>query len=191
MRQRLIKLVFVVTISLCQIWMPAIWGTNTILNLFEGSLTKMAHAETKKKDVKKSNKMVRRFTAPKDGVITDTKTGLQWAQDAGGKEMNWDEANAYVQSLKIGGHSDWRLPTKEEFESLLTYCESKVITVGKGKCAEYYNKIGFNNLQSVNYWSSTSDASDTSYAWVFDMWGSVNFYIKSGGCYVWPVRSGQ
>ncbi|MDD5434089.1 MAG: DUF1566 domain-containing protein, partial [Nitrospira sp.] len=83
----------------------------------------------------------------------------------------------------------WRLPTKEEFEALLSYCESK----GISKCAEYYNKIGFKNVQSDYYWSSTSYASSTDNAWVVNIWnGSMSAINKSNNnCYVWPVRSGQ
>lgn len=127
--------------------------------------------------------MVIRFTPPKDGVITDTWTGLQWAQDAGSPQMNWNQANTYVQSLKIGGHSDWRLPSKEEFESLLNYAKSREVK-------------GFKNVQS-HYWSSTSHVNpitgNTDRAWYVD---TQVGHLYVGGMtrshyYVLPVRSGQ
>jgi len=137
--------------------------------------------------------MVIRFTAPKDGVITDTATGLQWAQEAGSQKMTWGEAHAYLSKLKIGGYSDWRLPSKEELESLLTYCENRGISLKNGGCAEYYNEIGFKNVQFRYYWSSTSYAYNPYVAWIVDMWyGSVrNYYKSTTYLYVWPVRSGQ
>jgi hypothetical protein len=110
--------------------------------------------------------MVIPFTTPKNGVITDTATSLQRAQDTGGQAMTWDNANAYVRDLKIGGYSDWRLPTKEELESLITYCKGKGIQVKEGKCAEYYNKIGFKKVQSPVYWSSTTVAGNPNLAWI-------------------------
>ena len=133
-----------------------------------------------------------RFVPFEDEIIMDVKTGLKWAQDAGGQVITWDNANAYVQKLMLGGYSDWRLPTKEELESLLTYCKSKGIPVEEGKCVEYYSKIGFKNVQHGYYWSSTSYAGSKYHAWVVGMWGgSVHGYNKSVGHYVWPVRSGQ
>jgi hypothetical protein len=52
-------------------------------------------------------------------IYTDPQTGLQWLRDGNlaGKHINWAEAMAWVQTLRIGGYSDWRLPTKEELEA--------------------------------------------------------------------------
>ena len=60
-----------------------------------------------------------RFAPIKDGIIIkDSMTGLQWMPDRGRKDITWDEAQAYVQGLKTGGFSDWRLPTRAELKSL-------------------------------------------------------------------------
>ncbi|MGA3086546.1 MAG: DUF1566 domain-containing protein [Thermodesulfobacteriota bacterium] len=61
--------------------------------------------------------LVIRFTSNKDGVITDNKTGLQWAPDPD-QTMTWDEAIQYAQNLRLGGFSDWRLPTRAELREL-------------------------------------------------------------------------
>ncbi len=135
--------------------------------------------------------MMIRFATPKDGVITDTGTGLQWVQDVSSQKMTWFQANAYVQGLKIGGYSGWRLPSKEEIESLLGYANNRGVNENINLL---FNERGlFKNVQSINYWSSTSYAYYTDFAWVVNMWygyvfgddKSFNFY------YVWPVRSGQ
>lgn len=52
-----------------------------------------------------------------DGMTTDTKTGLMWAPDPG-RNTTWDEARKYASSLKLGGYSDWRLPTRAELKTL-------------------------------------------------------------------------
>ena len=103
--------------------------------------------------------------------------GLQWAQDAGGKKMTWDEANDYVQKLRLGGYSDWRLPTKEELESLLSYCKSKGVQVEKGECPEYFNKTGFKNVQSDIYWSSMSGAYGSITAWGVVTFRTVDYLV--------------
>jgi serine/threonine protein kinase len=59
----------------------------------------------------------KRFQVSAEGIITDTRTGLEWAPDPG-RNMNWEETKKYVESLILGGYSDWRLPTQEELEEL-------------------------------------------------------------------------
>jgi hypothetical protein len=58
-----------------------------------------------------------RFTSNKDGVITDNKTGLQWAPDPD-QEMTWEQATQYAKNLRLGGFSNWRLPTVVELREL-------------------------------------------------------------------------
>ncbi|MBP7866612.1 MAG: protein kinase [Acidobacteria bacterium] len=57
-----------------------------------------------------------------DGTVTDTKTGLMWtktdSRKAAGRGMNWDEAKAWVDGLTTGGHTDWRMPSIRELQSL-------------------------------------------------------------------------
>jgi RNA-directed DNA polymerase len=48
------------------------------------------------------------------------------------------------------------------------------------------------NVQSNNYWSSTTNANNTDNAWVVNMDnGNVNNNHKSNNNYVWPVRAGE
>lgn len=44
--------------------------------------------------------------------------GLEWALETNGEHIKWPEAVAYCAELELAGHSDWRLPTLEELESL-------------------------------------------------------------------------
>ena len=46
------------------------------------------------------------------------------------------------------------------------------------------------NVQDY-YWSSSTHADDTGYAWFVCMHGALGYGTKSNGYYVWPVRSGQ
>jgi hypothetical protein len=57
-----------------------------------------------------------------NGTITDKVTGLMWQKGGSPSEMKFDAAVKYVEDLnssRVGGHSDWRLPTMEELCSLL------------------------------------------------------------------------
>lgn len=60
------------------------------------------------------------YTDNGDGTITDNVTGLIWQKDMGSK-MSFDEAKTYVALLRLGGYSDWRIPTIKELYSLINF----------------------------------------------------------------------
>lgn len=43
---------------------------------------------------------------------------LEWALATNGENIKWPEAVEYCSELTLAGHSDWRLPTMDELESL-------------------------------------------------------------------------
>jgi hypothetical protein len=53
-----------------------------------------------------------------DGTVFDLVSGLMWMQDSGEKKT-YDEAVKGASSCKVGGHTDWRLPTIKELYSLI------------------------------------------------------------------------
>jgi hypothetical protein len=63
-----------------------------------------------------------RFSEKATGTVFDKSTGLTWAMIDSNYDtrtcMTYDEAAAYVQRLKTGGYSDWRLPTSKELKEL-------------------------------------------------------------------------
>ena len=61
--------------------------------------------------------VVFRFIVSPDTVVTDTRSGLQRAPDPN-RMMGWNQARKYARSLKLGGFSDWRMPTRAELRSL-------------------------------------------------------------------------
>jgi hypothetical protein len=124
-----------------------------------------------------------RFTDHGDGTVTDNLTGLMWTKDANmAGAMSWSDAISYCNNLNYAGYSDWRLPNRKELRSLLDYGP---YNVGPPEDAP------FTNVQSAYYWSSTTYAYNTDYAWSVAMWGYVIWFYKSSSYYVWPVRAGQ
>lgn len=118
-----------------------------------------------------------------DGTVSDTETGLMWQQAEAGA-MNWQSALSYCEDLVLptGGYDDWRLPDRNELQSLVDYSRYN-------PCLD---KTYFPGVLSSYYWSSTTNASYTSSAWlVYFSHGVVNHYGKSGSVYVRAVRSGQ
>ena len=59
-----------------------------------------------------------RFMDHGDGTVTDTKTGLMWATTDNGIPINWQNSLQYCQNYSAGSHTDWRMPTLTELESL-------------------------------------------------------------------------
>ncbi len=59
-----------------------------------------------------------RFMTMQSRVVVDTRTGLMWAPDPGGRNMVWEKAEEYVRSLDMGNYRDWRLPTRNELREL-------------------------------------------------------------------------
>ncbi|MGX9728526.1 MAG: Lcl C-terminal domain-containing protein [Candidatus Electronema sp. VV] len=63
-----------------------------------------------------------------NGTVTDSRTGLVWQQiplDADGNgaadALTWQEALAAATKLSFAGQSDWRLPNRNELQSIVDY----------------------------------------------------------------------
>ncbi len=109
---------------------------------------------------------VNNFLDNGDGTITDRATGLMWAQNDSGSGMDWEHALAYAQTqnaAKYLGHSDWRLPSTKELQSLVDYTRSPGATdparVGPAidplfTCSGITNEAG--SADFPWYWTSTS-----------------------------------
>jgi uncharacterized repeat protein (TIGR01451 family) len=136
-----------------------------------------------------------RFTDNGDDTILDNLTGLMWTKDANlpGAMLTWQDGLDYVAGMNAGtypnfGYTDWCLPNVDELESLINADEAKNAT--------WLSDQGFINVQANpnQYWSSTTDAYNTSRAWIIDM--ELGFMyssdkLSSYAYNVWPVRAGQ
>jgi hypothetical protein len=155
-----------------------------------------------------------RFTDNRDGTVSDNLTGLIWLKDANCTEMvggiaradgllNWPSALTWSNNLANGkcGLSDnsiagdWRLPNINELRSLVDYSQHDPDLPGGHP---------FANVQSVWYWSSTTNPVFTSGAYNVGMSrGSIHVNAKTaptltmsgsrvqpktGLLGVWPVR---
>lgn len=55
---------------------------------------------------------------PVVGAWTDPTTGLTWTKADNGSNIDWNQASAYCSSLRLGGYTDWRLPTIDELQGI-------------------------------------------------------------------------
>lgn len=93
-----------------------------------------------------------------DGTIADRATGLMWAKADSGAGMNWRDALAWTQKKnaeKFLGHSDWRLPTAKELQSIVDYSRSPAITQSPA-IASIFQTTKLDDGDFPFFWSSTT-----------------------------------
>jgi len=56
---------------------------------------------------------------------TDAATKLMWTKQDNGSDVDWHHAKAYCTSLRLGGYSNWRLPTIEELQAI--YAPERIV----------------------------------------------------------------
>ncbi len=91
------------------------------------------------------------FIAYNNGIVLDTKTGLEWMAGPD-RNMTWDEARSWVESLNIDG-GGWRMPTVNELTSLYK------------KDAETRNMTQL--LKTTGWYVWSGETKDSSSAWYF------------------------
>lgn len=142
------------------------------------------------------------YTDLGNGIVRDNVTGLEWVKDgnliknrdpgfdkdgtSGDGAVTWQHALDYVAKLNAENylnHNDWRLPTIKELSTLV---DSSIPYPGPS-----INTTFFPGTVASYYWSSTTSAYDTSYAWrVYFYNGDVELKHKSNNYYVRAVRGG-
>ncbi len=121
------------------------------------------------------------FTDNGDGTVTDTVTGLMWAQASADTAMNWQQALAWCQNLELAGYTDWRLPDINELMTLADYARTNLI-----------NTTFFPDTVSDNYWSATTRANQTGKGITMNFnYGSAGLIDKSDNIYARCVRGRQ
>jgi hypothetical protein len=132
--------------------------------------------------------------------IQDPSTGLLWLKDAkAAGMMTWTDAMVNLSGKTFCGKTGWRLPKIEEW---VTFASQGQVTWWGNYGYIFGQKTylvpgltarGFINVQSYYYWSSSTYAYNTIYAWFVDMgYGYVFYDVKDyNNYYVWPVRTGQ
>ncbi len=61
-----------------------------------------------------------RFQVVDKSIVVDSQSGLMWASQDNGKDIDWYDAEKYCKDFEAGGYTDWRLPDIKELATLYT-----------------------------------------------------------------------
>ena len=135
------------------------------------------------------------YSDPGDGTVTDQTTGLMWQKCSLGLSASncltgtiltyttWQTAFSAAQANTDNGYSDWRLPNKNELESLVEIaCHRPAINAS----------IFPNTVIDYPYWTSSAHASYINETWsVSFVDGYVNGSLRNSSHFVRLVRGSQ
>ena len=158
------------------------------------SIPKVAHTSPRRKE---ASLIAGRYQDNGDGTVTDIETGLQWMRFSLGQEWKggtcvgeakkytWqgalDAAKALNRRMNYASCRDWRVPTKEELQTLASDKQSPTI-----------NQTAFPKTPSWWYWSSSTCANGPDDAWlVYFLNGAVYASLKTNDYPVRLVRGGS
>ncbi len=97
-------------------------------------------------------------SAVPEEVYLDPETRLMWTIQDNGKDIDWHQANKYAEQLRLGGFSDWRLPTIDELEKLYDPQNSSLHKIRKPF-----------RLTAYWVWSSTKEGSGSAWYFYFNL----------------------
>jgi len=118
-----------------------------------------------------------------DGTISDTSTGLMWQQATAPGTYIWEEALEYCEDLSLANYDNWRLPNRNELQSLVDYSQ-----YDPSIDTTFFTMVS----SSYSYWSSTTIVKDLYSAWIVDFYfGDVVHSEKTSSGHVRAVRAGQ
>ncbi len=89
-------------------------------------------------------------------IAVHERTGLSWQDNRFAEEekFTYAEAEKFCAQLKIGGHSDWRIPTIFELQSIVDYKKYDPAILD-----------GFSSVETDTYWTSTQYMGDSDEVW--------------------------
>jgi hypothetical protein len=119
------------------------------------------------------------------GVVYDTVSGLDWEQSPSTSQINWIDANTYVDNLALDGRG-WRLPHKIELQEM--YAQLSAIT----GCRDCTGDQGpFDGLE-LGYWTDLTYWAGQPGAYYVGFWRPDSFagLFQTTPGWVWAVREG-
>lgn len=118
----------------------------------------------------------------RNGTVTDSRSGLMWQKSTSSIAYTWQQALGYAEELTLAEYSDWRLPDRNELQTLVNYSRSYPAI----------DPLMIADIVSSYYWSSTTYADGAIGSWLLSFSsGSVYYDYKSTSYAVRAARTGQ
>lgn len=103
-----------------------------------------------------------RFVATGPGAVKDHRTGFVWTRRDSERDLTYEDAESYCDSLRLDGSGDWRLPRIDQLRSL--YDEGS-----KQPCGDFECRVDpALELDGPYFWSSTPGTGSPSRRFYFD-----------------------
>jgi hypothetical protein len=97
----------------------------------------------------------REYDTTSADVVVATDTTLMWQRRAAPDQLAWEDAKSYCACLRLGGHDDWRLPSRMELLSIVDYTRADPAIDPKV----------FPETPDTWFWSASPVAADPQEAW--------------------------
>jgi len=94
----------------------------------------------------------------KQEVVLDTKNSKMYYDSTPSNQMHFFAAWEHCQKMDYLGHTDWRVPSKDELRTLLELSRRSVTV-----------KHAFKNVKEARYWSSTDARFGKAWYYDFDL----------------------
>ena len=126
-----------------------------------------------------------RFVDNRDGTVTDRQSGLMWNQNGWPRDffsaVTWENAIEKCRQFRAGGYSDWTLPTRGQWQSLLDT---------KWQAPAIVEPNPFRNIIiHMPYWAKDGPLRLFSRRYTTLLYtGHINHQPKTEMAFVWPVR---
>ena len=139
-------------------------------------------------------------------IVTDHITGLMWQDNLDAKQIvkpwiteenyalgdynnsSGDTAITYCYDLVLGGYNDWRLPSRQELDTIVRYSPSWTALTAMNSIFKNVAEM-FDIEGGKSYWSATPSAFWDKNAWfILFSHGAMNSRSKRDNCYVRCVR---
>lgn len=137
-----------------------------------------------------------RFLDNRNGTITDRATNLMWVKNGWRIDfvsaLKWKDARTKCENFRHGGYTNWRLPTVEEWKTLLDRQKESPALVEPNPFENiivhmpYWSGTGF--VYGRRYTRSTTASTVHAYT-VLLYFGKINHQSKNRRAFVMPVRS--
>ncbi len=108
------------------------------------------------------------FINNNNGTVTDAITTLMWQSTDGG-EMTFENGKIYVDTLTLGGFTNWRLPNAQEAFSILNLQNNNPAL----------NTNYFTNTNAGYWWTSEVQINDATKVWCTNAGGGIGNHPKS------------